>query len=266
MQDDELQMVADVPDGAEATETPKVETDSAPEQEGTPEKVEFSEEQRKLFDKAINKKTFQQRQSERDSDAKINDLEQKLEEANAKAPQQTRPNIPDMPDAFDDNYQEQMTQRDEAIRTAAEFDGRQSAQQAQLQAQQQAALAEQQQARNKVVESYADNATKLGVDATELQAAGAIVGNFGLDDQVVEFILQDDQGPLITKYLANNPMEMETLRNLSPMGAAVRIGNEIKKEAAALGVKTRSAPDPAETLSGSGISPKDRGPKGATFE
>lgn len=265
MQDDELQTVVDVPDGAEVQETHNVEVDSAPAAEETP-KVEFDEGQQKLVDDIIGKKTFQMRQSERDSDAKINELQKQLEEANSKVPQQTRPNVPEMPDAFDDNYQEQMTQRDEAIRQAAEFDGRQSAQQAQLQVQQQAALAEQQQAFNKVVESYTDNATKLGVDATELQAAGAIVANYGLNDQVVEFILQDDQGPLITKYLANNPLEMETLRNLSPMGAAVRIGNEIKKQAAALGVKSRSAPDPAETLQGSGVSPKKAGLQSATYE
>ena len=98
------------------------------------------------------------------------------------------------------------------------------------------------------------------------QAAGAIVGQFGIDDSLVQYILEDDHGPLITKYLSQNVTELDALRHLHPTMAAVRIATLIKSKAVALKPKYTNAPDPIRRPMPSSAQVKPKGPKGATFE
>jgi hypothetical protein len=227
--------------------------------------VKFDEEQQRIFDDAIGKKTFKLREVERQAEA----LQKQLEDVQSKLPKQERPQVPEAPDPFaisDEEYRRQLSQRDEAVSKAAAYD----AQQQYLQ-QQQYQLAEQarqkqQEALNSKIENYASRATKMGIKSEELQVAGATVSNFGIQEELVSFIIEDDHGPLITKYLSQNLTELDNLRSMSPIQAAIRITNEIKPKAAALKPKVNQAPDPVETPQGAGISPKPKGPKGATFE
>jgi hypothetical protein len=224
-------------------------------------KVVFDENQQKVFDQMAAQKAFEVREAKRNAEQ----LKEQLEAAQAQIPAEVRPEVPDLPDPYDDNYQQALAQRDEAIRASANFDAKESlrAQQAQdatIQKQK-----EQQEVLTKTVDDYAQRATKLGVNAQELQVAGGIVSQYGIDEQVVMHILNDEQGPLITKYLSQNPLAMETIRQSDPMSAAVYINNEIRQKASALGVREPTAPDPVETLSGAGVAPGERGPKGATF-
>jgi DNA repair exonuclease SbcCD ATPase subunit len=227
--------------------------------------VKFDEEQQRIFDDAIGKKTFKLREVERQAEA----LQKQLEDVQSKLPKQERPQVPEAPDPFaisDEEYRRQLSQRDEAVSKAAAYD----AQQQYLQ-QQQYELAEQarqkqQEALNSKIENYASRATKMGIKSEELQVAGATVSNFGIQEELVSFIIEDDHGPLITKYLSQNLTELDNLRSMSPIQAAIRITNEIKPKAAALKPKVNQAPDPVDTPQGAGISPKPKGPKGATFE
>ena len=237
-------------------------------QEATPEtalaeeKVTFSDEQQKVFNDTVAKKAFETREAKRQAE----DLQRQLDEAKAAIPQEQAPNVPKLPDPYDDNYEDQVAARDDAIRAKERFDARQSFAQTQREQAQAAQQREQQAALNNKVTEYSNRATALGVNAQELQAAGNLVSQYGINDQVTQFILGDDQGPLITQYLSKNPMELETIRTLDPMQAAIHISSNIKSKAAALGVRTPTAPDPAEILRGSGVAPSKRGPKGATFE
>jgi small-conductance mechanosensitive channel len=227
--------------------------------------VKFDEEQQRIFDDAIGKKTFKLREVERQAEA----LQRQLEDVQARLPKQERPQVPEAPDPFaisDEEYRRQLSQRDEAVSRAAAYD----AQQQYLQ-QQQYQLAEQarqkqQEVLNSKIENYASRATKMGIKPEELQVAGATVSNFGIQDELVSFIIEDDHGPLITKYLSQNLTELDNLRSMSPIQAAIRITNEIKPKAVALKRKVNQAPDPVDTPQGAGISPKPKGPKGATFE
>ena len=241
-------------------------SDSSPEAgESQNKQPKFDEEQQRIFDEAMGKKTFKLREVERQAEA----LQRQLEDVQARLPKQERPQVPEAPDPFaisDEEYRRQLSQRDEAVSKAAAYD----AQQQYLQ-QQQYQLAEQarqkqQEALNSKIENYASRATKMGIKSEELQVAGATVSNFGIQDELVSFIIEDDHGPLITKYLSQNLTELDNLRSMSPIQAAIRITNEIKPKAAALKPKVNQAPDPVETPQGAGISPKPKGPKGATFE
>lgn len=238
-------------------------SESAPDSgESHEQKITFTEEQQKVVNDLAAKKTFKIREAEREAEA----LRQQLAEAQAKVPQETRPEVPELPDPYDDNYQEVLAKREEAIRAAAKFDAAETVRQEQQQAQVLQQQQEQQQVLVKTVTDYAKRAETLGVNAQELQVAGNTVQQYGIDDQVVMHILNDEQGPLITKYLSQNPQALETIRNADPMSAAVYISTEVKTKAAALGVKPPTAPDPVETLTGAGVAPGERGPKGATFE
>ncbi len=248
-----------------ATEQPNEVSESAPESGQSP-KVEFNEEQQAVFDKAMGDRTLAHRRTERDLEGKNSKLAQDLADAQSKIPQDARPLVPDAPDPYDEDFAAKLAVRDDAIQQAAAFDARSEAQVLINQQEANRANDQKQQALAKTIQTYSDTATKLGVDAQELQQAGAVVSQYGVSDDIASFILNDEQGPLITKYLAINPAALEKINSLDPMSAAVFIATDVKQQATQLGVKNRNAPDPTDTLSGAGVSTEKRGPKGATFE
>lgn len=254
-------------DQDEQEETPDPDSESATDSvNSTHEKqVEFTEEQQKVFNDAVGKKVFKLREKEREAET----LRRRLEELEAKIPQQGRPQVPESPDPFalsDVEYRQKLVQRDQAIREAAAWEAQQQAlqwQRQQAQFEQQQRQQERQQAE---VMAYADRAKKLGVAAAELQEAGTLVAGYGIDPALVEMILADDHGPLLTKYLARNQLELERLVQMPVTTAAVRLATELKAKAVAMKPKVTKTPDPLNQPRNSGISPAPKGPKGATFE
>jgi hypothetical protein len=79
-------------------------------------------------------------------------------------------------------------------------------------------------------------------------------------------ILADEYGPLITKYLANNVLELERVMSMPLASAAVYLDRAVKQKAAALKPKVNTAPDPIDSPRSTGTGQKARGPRGATFE
>jgi hypothetical protein len=254
-------------DQEEQEETPDSDSESATDSgNSTHEKqVEFTEEQQKVFNDAVGKKVFKLREKEREAET----LRRRLEELEARIPQQGRPVVPESPDPFalsDVEYRQKLVQRDQAIREAAAWEAQQQAlqwqrQQAQLEQQQR-----QQERQQTEVMAYADRAKKLGVAAAELQEAGTLVAGYGIDPALVEMILADDHGPLLTKYLAKNQLELERLVQMPITMAAVRLATDLKAKAVAMKPKVTKTPDPLNQPRNSGVSPKPRGPSGATFE
>jgi hypothetical protein len=251
----------------EEEETPDPDSESATDSvNSTHEKqVEFTEEQQKVFNDAVGKKVFKLREKEREAET----LRRRLEELEARIPQQGRPVVPESPDPFalsDVEYRQKLVQRDQAIREAAAWEAQQQA----LQWQRQQAQFEQQQRQQErqqtEVMAYADRAKKLGVAAAELQEAGTLVAGYGIDPALVEMILADDHGPLLTKYLAKNQLELERLVQMPITMAAVRLATDLKAKAVAMKPKVTKTPDPLNQPRNSGVSPKPRGPSGATFE
>jgi hypothetical protein len=251
----------DQPDTEEDVEE---DSESSTDSEETHDKPIFTEKQQRIFDEAIGKKTFKLREMEREAEQ----LRKRLEEIERPVTQ-SRPNVPALPDPFavsDEEYKRQIMHREQALISAAAYDARmQMLQNQQMQIAQEAAQ-KQQEVLVEKVQSYAQRAKTLGVKAEELQAAGSIVGQFGIEDSLVQYILEDDHGPLITKYLSQNIGLLDNLRNMHPTRAAVMIATEIKSKAAALKPKFTNAPDPIRRPQPSGVQVKPKGPKGATFE
>lgn len=247
-------------------ESEEQETASEPSADSgeTHEKPIFTEEQQRIFDEAIGKKVFKLREKEREAEQ----LRRQLEEL--RQPEtRSRPSIPEMPDPFavtDEEYKRRIREREQALISAAAYDAQQQVLEQQQRAMAAEAARKQQEVMTEKVQSYSERAKTLGVRPDELQAAGAIVGQFGMDDSLVQYILEDDHGPLITKYLSQNIQELDNLRYMHPTMAAVRIATQIKAKAAALKPKLTNVPNPIRTPQPTGIAPKPKGPRGATFE
>jgi len=85
-------------DQEEREETPDTDYESATDSGNSAheKQVEFTEEQQKVFNDAVGKKVFKLREKERESEA----LRRRLEELEARIPQQGRPQVPESPDPF----------------------------------------------------------------------------------------------------------------------------------------------------------------------
>jgi len=96
------------------------------------------------------------------------------------------------------------------------------------------------------VQTYAARTKELGIGQDEIQAAGNTVAQYGLSDDLVMHILGDSDGPLITKYLAENPQDGFELASMSPYDVGSFLDG-IKAATVALKPKTTNAPPPAQS-------------------
>lgn len=230
-------------------------------------KVEFSAEQQEILDREIGKKTFKLREEQR----KREELERKIaayESQNVR--QEQAPVVPDVPDQWDDNYEQKLRQREEALTKRGEWNARQAyaAQQAHQAEQQKAQLKQQQLASD--VEEYSKRAIQSGLSKEELAQAGQAVGAYIYNEDLAQAIIKDERGALITRYLADHINELEHVGQLSlvnPLAAAMYIAENIKPKLSAMKPKTTQAPEPVEIIRGAGAHKKDRYHlEGATFE
>ena len=225
------------------------------------QKVEFSEAQQKVVNDIAAKKAFETREQKRQNEA----LQAEINALKANTPVEQAPVIPDLPDQYDDNFAERMQQRDAALQAKAKYDAQADYQQRVQAGQQQEQDRLEREALNKSVDDYKGRAQKLGISDSELQSAGGIVAKYGINDDVTRHILSDENGPLITKYLSQNPQAMDTINSLPPINAGLFIENHIKPEAIKFKPQTTNAPDPVETITGAGSPARQRGAAG-TYE
>lgn len=254
----------------EESEHPEGDPESATgDEDGSGEQPEGSEgegtaaedKDPKGYTKAINRKHYELEEQRREN-ARLQQQLAKLEQG----AQEQRPAIPDLPDPYDDDFEQKIKERDEAIAKAAAWDAEQTRKQQAEQASQREAQTQQQQQLLETVQTYGGRAKTLGISEEDLRTAGQTVNALGISDDLSLFILGDEAGPAITMHLAENPEELANLANLNPMRAAVYLETKIKPDAVGKRKNTTDAPDPAETLGGGGSSPTTRGPKGATYE
>ena len=254
----------------EVIETNDSVSDSGPDEQvqaESNEPVDEVELAKQKANEAFNKQYGEKKQLERDLAEQRQRVAQFEQAERDKLAAQVG-NIPDMPDAFDDDFDAKVRARDEALVAQANYNVQnQMYLQQQQQSQQQAAQAKQQQIQDSMT-SYSKKALDLGINQEELQAAGNTVGSYGLSDDLVFHILGDADGPLITKHLAANPQDGYKLANMSPYDVGTFL-NDVKKRAGALKPKKSSAPNPATNLQGNGADPsrgKYKNLGGAKFE
>ena len=257
---DEENVIDDV---EEIPETQEQEADTSPATEETPEqKLAFTAEQQAHLNHIAANKAYETREQKRRADglqSQLNDLKAQ------QAPAAERPAIPAMPDAYEDNYEQQVALRDEAIKGAAIFDAQQQLNANNAAYRKQQAETEEQADLAKKSELYKKNAVAKGIDMAALGIAAGQIEQYGLDEDVVMEMLGDTAGPAITLYLASNPHLIDKLNDASSFSLGA-LYNEIKNKAVGKSKNIPNAPNPVDNFSGSGVPPKQRGPVGATFE
>lgn len=220
--------------------------------------------------RAINKQHRKFREEERKRLALEKELAE-LKAAASKANSNTVDDvdIPPLPDAWDDDYDSKMKERDDAIMRKAQAEYlRQQAEDKAFLAQQEMEL-RQQQERSKKIESYAERAKSQGIKEADLIVAANRVADSGVSPDIAEFLLTDKDGPAITAYLADdrNVMELYELASMNPVSAGIKL-NEIRAKASVMKQKASSAPTPPEMVGGRGGLPDSVSPliKDASFE
>mgnify|MGYP003675601739 FL=1 len=233
------------------------ELDTAPEEK---EEVTEPEEPKVDYNKVIAQKAFESREHKREAES----LRQELAAIKEREAILKEPMILPVPDQYDDNYAEQMEARDKSIQEKAQYDASQRVRAEQAEYQRQQQNQEQINQVNERGNKYKENSIKLGVDQAQLGEAANIVANYGIRQDVAMELLSEEQGPLITMYLAQNPQALDAINTANAISLG-NVWNDIKTKASGLAKKTTSTPDPVETQKGSGVGPKNRGPAGATY-
>lgn len=217
--------------------------------------------------KAINKKHYEMMSAKEEADRLRRERDEIRQKYEASQNPQQRPEIPDLPDPFDPQYNEKIKARDDAFRAQVEYDQRQQAAQQQQQTAQQQATYDQQQRVAGMIQNFATNTQKLGLKAEEVAQAEQVVASYVQDPTVRSHLMTVEDGPLIVKYLANNPFELEKVARMDPITAGIHLRNSVSPEAAKLKPQTPNAPDPLQTPRGGGRTDENSDPllAGAKF-
>lgn len=247
----------EAPEGSteEPTEAPPGEVEEKP-------KVEFDENQQAVFNDVVAKKVAAQREAERKAEEaarKAAELEQKLQ----KYETPDRPEVPPLPDPYDDDYEAKVQARDSAIAEQTRWDNEQQQRQAaQIRAQQEAQF-KQQQANDEIAKSFVEKGDKVGFTEVELDTAVGTLVDQGIHGEKARHILTHESGPDMTMYLARNALEADKVATMSEMQAAIYLETVVLPKVKAS--KTTPEPSPAvvETPgAGAGIPDDDYGAKG----
>ncbi len=207
--------------------------------------------------KAINKQHAKFREEERKRlavEKERDDLNAKLSAIESNKQDVT---IPDMPDSYEEDYDERLKARDDAIVLKATQDAQTQRNIETQDATREAASRAENERVGVLIGEYSKRISKLGLSADDVRLAGDTVVRNGIDGQVAEFILGDEDGPVITKYLAENPIVQDELRGLTTIQAAMKINSDIRVAASAMKPQASNAPDPTEILSGRGAGEKE---------
>lgn len=235
---------------AEALESVKDEG-TQPEQSadaGTAQEGGSEEKPQPDYDKIIAEKAFEARKAKREK----KELEEKLKSLEAQnAPKE--PEIPSMPDRYDfetdAEFQEAIAKRDQALIEKSRLSlDKEQAEKRKLEAEQDAQKVKMEEL-NQKVEVYSSRAKEFKIEPAEMQKIGEILEVYELRPDIVEAVLDDEEGPLIAKYLASNPNQVQALNSSTWMNGE-SIYKQVKESASALKPKVTSAPEPAEILTG----------------
>jgi len=87
-----------------------------------------------------------------------------------------------------------------------------------------------------------------------------------LQPAVLNELMSRENGPELAYFLGNHSDIADEIITMNPVAAGIKIGEISRKLAEPKQIKPSDAPDPIDPLKGSGVTAKERGPKGATFE
>lgn len=236
--------------------------DEGEERDGAPLPPEV---QAKL-DRAMSKKTAMHYKKLREVEARAEAAERRAEEFAKYAPQQQAPEVPEPPDPYADDYDQQMERYRASIAQRAQWEVLERDRLTQQQRQQALDAQRELEQRNKTVAEYAARSTKLGIKQTELQKAALALQDYGIDMRLAQRIVKEDYGPGITLYLSKNPQVLADLHAMPYEDAVVTLATTVKEAAKAARQARTPPPDPVRRDRGTGLREREMGPEGATYE
>jgi len=275
-QDDAPAAVVDSPEGGTEKADDQAEGEGKGEGEGDnsaegdepdpakPPRVEFSPEQQEKFDAEVRRraaKTAEAKQEYEQERRRREEVEQEL----AKFKQPQRPTLPPAPDRWDDDYDEKQAEYNQALQEQIRYDAQQDFHRQQQEAIEQRKEQEDQQKQIERVNRYQSRVEKLGVDKAVLREAGPAVATVLNNQALVDYLLEDEVGPLITEYLYKHPAELESLAGIGPVRAG-EILYDIKAKAKAARTRVKPDPKPLDNPAGIGMGEANEDDKWGTYE
>lgn len=210
-----------------------------------------------IKDPKVRERVNQLTREKWDERRKRESLEKRLQELEAKnQPSLEEVKAPDADLAIDDPkaFAEQQRQYSEYLTKKAEREYQDKQRQEQSKAQQQKELEER-------VGTYTKRAQKLGIGLDELKKASDQISQVGVHDDVVNFILDDDDGPAITAHLGSNLEDLLAVAEASPLKAVAHI----ERMRARIARKPKSSPpNPPTKVRGS--RPSGKAQDGTIYE
>ena len=260
-------VIDDVPVTAEPVEevVEEVTEEVTEEVEEEETRVEFTPEQQAKVDEIARKAAARNLEKLQEAVAARQAAEEQLARLQP-APQQApgRPFVPPVPDPFEDGYEQKLAFRDEALAKAAQWDTVQAISKYHMAEQQKVQQQAAEEEVKKVVSTYTSRAHKMGIKDAELVFAGSQIQAVGMSGELVEHILHDAQGPAISVYLGNNPEELEKIRAMPAISAAIYLETQIKPKAAR--TPKKAPPATLDPIRGSGYKEGQLGGKGLVIE
>lgn len=231
------------------TQTPETGADLATASEsGHEENTEVNQEK---VNAVINKKHFEKMEMQRERDQAKQENEQ-LRQQIAQQQQTSEPVVPEMPDPFDDDFEQKAQEREQKLVERANWKAQQDLSLRQQEQQAQQAQQEQLQSVQQKAQTYTERAKTFGINEQELQQAGSLVAQHGISNELTMAILDDPEGALITKMLAANPLEIEKLNGMNLYQAALHIESTIRPKAQQLKPRQTQTGQPPTRLDGRG--------------
>lgn len=225
------------------SEASELATDNEPQHEQNSEEPETASFNQEAVNKVINKKHFEAAEAKRQAEEYKRQLDAIQNQQQTHAPV-----VPEAPDPYDDDYESKMAD----YRTALEAKGRYDAEQRYLQEQQQIQQQQQQQQamqqQQEIANKYLEKGRKAGLDVNEMIQAGQTIQNYGLSDELQAAIASDDDGPLIVKHLAANPVLAVELAQMPTYQAAIHLHTKVRPEVQQLKPKSTNAPTPTKRV------------------
>lgn len=225
------------------------------------EKVTFDERQQEVFNSEIAKKVRATKEAQRETA----DLKYRLEQLEAKQPKQLAPEIPAIPDQYDEDYTSKVAARDLAISQKANYDYQQRVQSEASLKSQQDSRTEATQRSTDAINSYVDRAEKLGHKREDVIESTQYIMDVGLGRSAQAYIRDDTNGPDVARYLAKNPSSLDEVMDMPDYMAVAHIASIVKPKAMSSFRKQTKIPEPTDHLRGKGAAEGNDGPPGATF-
>lgn len=96
-----------------------------------------------------------------------------------------------------------------------------------------------------------DKARNAGINENELRYSAAVLMQSQISEDLANHLIEHDYGPQLINHLAKNPLELQTIANLSPYQVGVKLAEMSKTFKPN---KVSRAPEPDDPITGSGVS------------